>query len=754
MASPQLDAALNDFSLGEVDVTAKRDAGPVSTTGARQMSNFRILNTHKIANRPGRSALFAEAGRIEEVTMAPGSNFFLVFGSGYLNVYNTAGTLVFTSTVKGDGSTAIPWASPFGGITWAVINYSIYIFYAAGYPSNVPQILTWDGVSQTSTWTLSTYAETVTSEGQKRTLFYRISPQSITLQPSGTTGTVNLTFSASVLVSGMIGTRLLYCGRQLTIASVSSGTAGTATCNEQLPQGQIIGFASDPTTNFKIGDEVIGSVSQAVGLVTAVSSSPAQITVQILPSGTGATVGFTATDTITGPNGFQAANSLSNTTPQAVSVWQDEVMNTYRGYPVSCTYDQVRLIACNFPALRSAIAWSAIALPNDFYAEVASSPDNAIFELAPDKCQMLYVVGGMEGSEFFFADTAIYYTLINASNPLKPGSVSFNKLSAWGCVANVQPRSAEQTIVYMKAGGIQVGAVQVPGYYARPYIIDTISEFHSHLFTGKSVVSIAIPSASTQFEELYCYIVMSDGSLVAGKYNMRQGLIEPGQDGKPKVGWSPWTGAGQVLWAAAFSGDVIFATLYEIAGAANATLIEKLDNTQYLDAAISVNSAPAALAPPGGKGPLWFVAGGTVFLIDNGTRFMGTYQVDANGWIVPQNQGGENLASANLIAGQPWTATYEPFVPHAPAGQNEHQRMKRRRVPRAAASVQNSSGFVIGTRRVPAYFVGDDATQPATLREDTYFTRPRGSAYDPRIALLKDTPGPLTLLEFGLEATV
>lgn len=753
MASPQLDAALNDFSLGEVDPTAKRDAGPIVTTGARQMSNFRILNTHKIANRPGRSALFSETGRVDEITMGTAENFFLAFGPNYLRVYNSSGARVFNSTVKGDGFTPIPWTGNYGVITWAIANFSIYICYFDGVNPNVPQVLTWDGASQTSTWTLSTYAETVTPGGQKRTIFYRIAAPGITLAPSAISGSVTLTFSADVLSGGMIGTRLRYCGRQILITGATSGTVGAGTVEEPLPQGVVLSLIGDPTLSFAIGDVVEGATSGAEGIVTAVvGPSTNQITVQLLAS---TTPMFVANEKIAGPGGnsqiINTGTPVAITTPQAVSTWDQEIMNAFWGYPISVFYDQTRLGFCNFPAVPSGISWSAVGLPDDLYVD--SGPDNAIFELAPKRCRVLYVVGGMEGSEFFFCDSAIYYTLINASNPLKPGSVAFNQLSAWGAMPFVQPRAAEQTIVYMKAGGLQVGAVQVPGYYARPYIIDTISEFHEHLFAASPAVAIAIPSAAAQFEELYCYILLANGSLVVGKYNMRQGLIEPGQDGKPRVGWTPWSSAGATFWASALNSDVIFTTTYTVPGTNSFTVVEKSDNTQYLDAAILVNGAPAALAPPAGKGPLWFVAGGSVFLIDNGTRFMGMYQVDANGWIIPQNQGGENLASTNLIAGQMWTATYEPFVPHAPAGENQRQRMRRRRIPRAAASVQNSSGFVIGTRRIPAYFVGDDATQPAPLREDTYFTRPRGSAYDPRIALLKDTPGPFVLLEFGIEAT-
>jgi hypothetical protein len=93
-------------------------------------------------------------------------------------------------------------------------------------------------------------------------------------------------------------------------------------------------------------------------------------------------------------------------------------------------------------------------------------------------------------------------------------------------------------------------------------------------------------------------------------------------------------------------------------------------------------------------------------------------------------------------------------MPHAPPGPDNQQRTRKRKVAKGFVSVQNSTGFVFGTRRVPAYFMGDDATQPAPLREDSYKIRPLGRSYDPRLTLTKDTPGPLTVVEYGFEVTV
>src|ERR1700683_4069830 len=122
MAIPKITGAQRDFSAGELDVSMKRAGeNPMMKSGARQLSNWRVLNSGVVKNRPGRRGLFLETGRVEEVLMSPGNVFYLVFGNGYLRVYNAAGTQVFNSVVKGDGSTAIPWTNATVKNVWFVV---------------------------------------------------------------------------------------------------------------------------------------------------------------------------------------------------------------------------------------------------------------------------------------------------------------------------------------------------------------------------------------------------------------------------------------------------------------------------------------------------------------------------------------------------------------------------------------------------------------------------------------------------------
>jgi hypothetical protein len=60
----------------------------------------------------------------------------------------------------------------------------------------------------------------------------------------------------------------------------------------------------------------------------------------------------------------------------------------------------------------------------------------------------------------------------------------------------------------------------------------------------------------------------------------------------------------------------------------------------------------------------------------------------------------------------------------------------------------------MNTRRIPAWNVDDDATKPPLLRETMETWTPPGSSFDPRVAIVKDTPGPLLIAEIAMEISL
>ena len=753
----QIEGAQRDFSYGEVDVDLKRaDDHPARKGGLRQMANARIHNSGSLQNRSGRRALYpiTDNGlRTERFTISAGKVFDIQFAAGRLKIIDATGTTVANFIAQGNGA-ALPWtALNLNTVDYAILNLSVYVTFAG----MRPQTLSFDGVS---TWSIADYTELLIGS-QKRTLFYRISPQGITIQPANVVGVnILITASAPLFTVAWVGTRIRYSGRQILITSFTDSTHVNGTVIEALPGVQTLDFTPAVASNvFSVGDVVRGGNSGSQGIVLAVGVNI--ITVQLLTISTSSSIfAFINGEVVSGPGGGMvvATASALGANPGSIAVWDEEVMNDFRGYPASCFTDQFRLGFTNFPAIPGAIAWSSINTPTDLY--VTALPTGAMLEIAPRKVQVYYVVPGPEGSEFVFCDRGVFYIPISETNPLKPGSVAFKLLSDDGA-APIKPRRSQEAILYVNAGQNSMMAVIATGAFLRPFNTKNLSDYHAHLFNG--IQAIAAPSADGTFNERYAYVLNGDGSIAVGKYKSD---TLPGNE--PVIGWGPWSGAGAVTWISASASAVLFTSNYFGAG-----VVEVLDDAQYLDCALPVNAGPAAFTPPVGKGPLWFIPSQSVTLIDQGTRMMGTYQIDANGFIVPQGQGGENLAAVSLVAGQPWTMIAEPFCPDAQPGSDVGQRMNLRYIARLTAYVINSTGFVLAklfsarqtatspalgtvmnTRRIPAWNVDDDATKPPKLRETAESWRPSGGSYDPRVAIIKDTPGPLVIAEIGIEVSV
>jgi len=738
-----------DFSGGEFDPDVKRSDDANTKAGGRQCSNFRILNSKKLSNRMGRSLLFVQAGRTEEVLVAPGVVYRLCFGGdGSLVIRNSAGAVVASQPAA-----TYAWRSAtIQQIVWDKVKIGAsQVDVVICFPGQQMQIASFDG---TSTWTLSAFSFQLDGAGISQVPFYRIAGPNVTMQPSAIFGTVNVTFSSAVLLPGHVGAIFRFANRRLKILTVTSPTTGTASCLEQIFLGQSITLTSPVANLFNVGDEIISETTAIKAIVTQAAGST--LVVQIINNVTTFTVG----EVITGPSGGIATiNGGINLNPQPVALWDEQIVSNARGWPQSVFSDQGRLGLCNMPAVPSAISWSAFGLPYNFNLGTAL-PTDAFTEIAPFNCQVLFVVPGPESSEFVFCDRAVFYIPISAANPLKPGSVAFQTISNDGTAANVQPRAVKEVIIYVDSSLTSVMSIVATGSYTRPFETRDLSDLHTHMI--KSPIAIAVPTANVGFPERYGFILNSDGTLAVFRYLQQSGQLQG------LIGWTPWSGRGTVQWIAALSANVLLSSTY-----GSASVVETLDVTQYLDMAFLVNNPPAALAPPGGKGPLWFAPSAAVSLMDLGTRQMGVYQVDANGFIIPQFIGGENLASSQLVAGHDWTAIFEPFVPDANSGPDVGQRMFKRRVSRMAVYVMSSTGFlmarlfsgpltrtspalgtVMNSYRVTTYNQDDDPTKPPPLREEVQRSRPLGRSFDPRVAIIKDTPGPLIIAELGMEVTI
>jgi hypothetical protein len=756
----QIQGSQRDFSAGEVDVTFKRnDDHPAHKAGLRQCANFRILNSNSVQNRSGRRALFPGSGRDEKILVVPGTFYFLCFGNATLTIRDINGAQVATNA----------------GYAWTLATVGKIVYtQVPRAPGVIDVVMTFAGqvpkiarFTVGSGWTFLDFAFALSGINAIQEPFFRLSVPGATMvvfdagNATPLAGdTVSLIcsqpyFVAGAAPGGMIGSTIRVHAAQIKITAIADSQHATGLVVETVPitdSINVVNFVGYLTLGDIVVEQTTGVQAEVVTIL-----STANIYVQYMKTGQRFVLGAGAAS-LFGPSWAGGCTVAGSVSPGPSVIWDEEVMSGFAGWPKSCFFDQGRLGFTNFPALPRGIGWSQIGLYNNFF--VGATPTAAMLELVPKNSQVLYVKGGQEGNEFVFCDNGLYYIPISVANPLKPGSVAFNLLSDDGCAA-VEPRATQDVILYVNAGGNSMKAIQAVGAYQRPFNTVGLNEFHSHLLNN--IVAIAVPRADAVFQERYIYVLNGDNTLAVGKYTTEMGQI------KGIVGWVPFSGAGALQWVSAQGADAFFTTAYSPNGIGAVTVLEVLDDSQYLDCAIPVQSVPAPFVT-GGKGPLFAFAGGSVALMDQVTRAMGIYQIDANGNIVPQFNGGENLLAPSLVAGQPWTAILEPFAPLAQPGTDMHQRVKMRQISLLAAYVINSTGFILASlfsskqtktspplgtvtnqRVVPAYNIDDDATLPPTLRETVETWPPPGSSYDPRVAIIKDSPGPLMIVEIAME---
>jgi len=708
-----------DFSAGEVVPDAKRrDDQEIVRAAVRSALNWRIEAAGNLRERPGRSALFKQEGRTETILMPGEVTFRISFGSGSLTIRDASGTVVITAG-------GFPWdLTTVNQVVYTVVNRDVVICFP-GMKTKLARR------STAGVWSFTDFAFRTAGRGQPRAPYYRFPETAgITLLPSDRTGVVNITFSAAYLTPSHVGTFLRYKGYALQVQTYVDSTHGTAQVVEDLPLTQTLTVTS--SAGFYVGDVVSGSSTSSIGEVVAVRTGPDQIDVVLNST----TYAFTTADTVVGPSAKSGISATASITPLGATVqWDEQAIGDLRGWPRSCLNDRNRLTFCDLPSVPEAILWSAVSSYDDFY--VGTDASAAIFELAPGRRRVIYVTGGPD--QFVFTSGGVYYIPISESNPLKPGSVAFRRISPDG-VGAIQPVATTDGICFMNTGLTRVMALLQVGATNRPYSVQAITDYHSHLI--KTPKCMAYASGDGQFPEQYIYLVNSDGTAAVGRVS----------SDKKWVGWVPWSGTGTVEWVASLGAETLFTTKY--VGTNTQRLVETLDGSAIMDGQILLNSAPTPLAPPGGglTGPLWMFAGMTVDLMD-GLRDLGQRSVSSVGDIV--TLAGDDFSAVTITAGLTWSQSLEPFVPHAAEGPDFEQTLKVRRVRQIGVAVRRSVGFEFGNRTIPAYDWGQDpaAVQP-TPKEQTFRFRRIGRDVDPRFSLTRSRPGTITVLEVSYEVTV
>lgn len=731
-------SAQTDFSGGQINEGAKRVVDKQVATGGLAMSNFRQEAQGTLTARPGRGALYISGNRTETFRMSGAVTVQASFVAGGVNITDLSGNLLASYS----GSMA-PWsATNVSGISISqAVNDLIVCF-----DENQPLICRW--TPSTNSWAFLPFTFSSIA-GISQEPFFRLNVPGATMSWSTTTSayktvgdSMTITCSEPYFTSAMIGALLSILGGQVEITAVGGGvqpvTTATVAVLSVLPDSAALTPASlEP---FVAGQVVSTTTSDYEFEIFSITGGA--LNGPLMNNVLFTTPTFSGNDGISselGSTTYTAGGLILFSGTTGTVQWSEEFMSAISGWPSSCFYDKSRLGFCDFPQRPEAVLWGSVGLNQVFYIDASAAGTNqsagasataAILEFIDNEPRVRNVVG-WSGDQFAFTDSGIYQIPIGTNNPLKPGSVAFLKFSDDG-VGPVRPVSTLDTIVYINAGLTRVSVVRATGSLTRPYISDDLSALHSDLMVDP--IALAIQTGDGPDPERYIYVVLTGGTAIQGRFTPQKQI----------VGWVPVTSAGLIQWVNVFLGTLWFNVLYP-----SASLVEVENVSWNADASIFLNAVPPNVAVSG-KGPVWWLAGRTVTLTD-GSLDRGDRTVDANGNIIPVQ--GEDLTSPTLQAGAPIVSTFSPIIPSPEGGESKHQRLRRRKVTRGMVRVYTNAEFSFGGKNWSPYQFGDDATQPAPLREMTYLHRQLGRSFDPQVPFVKQRPGFLRLMECAIEAT-
>lgn len=708
MASGKATIVKNDFSGGQVDATAKRrDDTELLRSACKSALNMRLISGGGAKFRPGRVRQAAYAPvvprRVLTVRPTPNLTFRMVFTAGAVAIYRADKTLHTTLAVA-------PWTAPqLPAISLQEVEQSVFV----AHQQFRPQVLKYD--VPTDTWSRTPFAFQDDLNHELRQPYFRFAPDGVTMRPSALTGAITVTFSAPTLLPGHVGTRFRFVDREVLITAVTSSTVGAATVIDELPPTVQANVKTAGTTaGFSIGDVVEGLDSGAKGEVVAKGTLTLDVVLYATYDG------FEGGEFVVGPHGRQKLLGDPMTDPPpapgAAIRWDEQFMSDVRGWPGRVDYDLRRVIFSDFRQKPEAIVWSEISYAMAF--RVSGLATGGLFELVPNNCRVLAVVGGSD--EFIITDRGVYYVPISESDPLKPGSVAFRLIDSVGAAA-VSPAQMSEGVVFVAEGQARVLAIVPTGQTAKPYLVRDLTEFHSRLL--KTPVCLAATKGSPDMPERYLYVQNADGSVVVGKFDASRDW----------VGFLPWRSVGAVVDMSGSQEDLTLIVNYD-----GFTLIEAMESTALLDAE----------TPGADRTALQLFAGKTVKARDaNGYR--GAFVVDGAGALVgyPENQ---DLATV----GFDFDARLDPWIPNVQGGEADGRRQTKRRVARVAVHVVDSNGYRAGGRIIAPYQLIDDGGSAPPLRERTYRFRRLGRSDDAGFPIERLYPGLLTVLELTVEATV
>lgn len=224
---PRLRSTKNNFTAGEIapELLGRADLTAYAN-GAAKLRNVLIRPTGGVTRRPGLRHLTLLDGVAPDAVRLIGFSFnveqsyLLVLGDGLLRVFRNGAETT---------SLATPWsAAQLAQLSW--VQSADTLFFC--HPDLPPQRLT---RTSHSDWQLTAFSfKADPTSGVLHIPGFKFAAGNVTLQASGTSGTVTLTASAPVFEAAHLGSRFRLKRKQVEITAIASAVSATALVKQTL----------------------------------------------------------------------------------------------------------------------------------------------------------------------------------------------------------------------------------------------------------------------------------------------------------------------------------------------------------------------------------------------------------------------------------------------------------------------------------------------------------------------------------------
>lgn len=511
-----------DFSLGvTIPELIDGDDTEVRATSLQDGKNLRVTRGRTLRARPGLElkVSVAEDQDVYEMrvqTPQGERKFAIVVQINGLQIYDDEfGFVAFWDAAPwGVFASGRPWAAQFEN----TMIFGGYEFYALQYK---------DGE-----WSFGpvTFAQ---KPGGEWSIPYWSYERGTAINPSGYTGSVTVTASASIFSAAWVGKRIRYSGREMVVTAVASGTSLTATVTAELPPTFVITFASSSDlSGYAVGDIVTASETSWSGIVASKGSTTLTCVTVSDTRATSAYGGPITDDEIVGPNAAKKPDSISRaSSPASTTVWDEQVWSNHRGWPKSGAEVNGRLALCNFPEVPNLIAISSARWHLDF--EIGAADDDAILRTAGNRNpRFQHIVNGTD--LLLLADRGCYYVKTRDGELLTPSNFQVTQFDERG-TDEVAPVVVEGGVLFVEKNKRSVAACVLSGNVYLNWRVIDLTRFHAHLI--RRPIAICGPTSDTEMSERYVMIVNEDGTLAVMSW-----FTDFGED---RVGFIPWETQGR-----------------------------------------------------------------------------------------------------------------------------------------------------------------------------------------------------------------